>query len=202
MGVRWGLASRCGKAHGRARALQARALRCGFVREQDFEAPGSPEAPFFFLAFGACDALVASQHGSWTRAATLCDSSQTGKASTRSRGTTENGGRRDTREGGTQAGGGVHLAGRGGAGRSRRRRGGPAPGSAACTWHRPRLLGGGVVGIDPAPTGPCGRRGSAEQSPLSVWALATTSLRLSLCLRCDYGERNFSETCVCLPALL
>lgn len=95
---------------------------------------------------------------------------------------------------------GVGRTWRGGADRAQARRAGTW--LWACTWHRPRLVGGGVVGVDPAPTGPCGRGGSAEPTRLSVWSLTTTSLRLRACAATLERETNFSETCGFLPALL
>lgn len=156
--------------------------------------PG-PRKPLF-LAIGACDALVASQHGPWTPSNTLrLSPDQEGLHPVEGRyGEWRTLGHKRRWHPGWGWGA------PGGAGWTRRRRGGPAPGSAPGTapgsWEEAWLA------LTPPPTGPCGRGGFAEPSRLSEWALATTSLHLRACAATMARDTNFLETCGFLPALL
>lgn len=191
--------SRAGAGKPTAAHAHCRPARSGATspREEGFEAPGSPEAPFAgFWRVRRLSCLPTRSLEGQQHSTTL---PRPGRPPTGSRGATENGGRWDTREGGTLAGGGAHLAGRGGhsaGAEDRHLARQPAPGTAPGSWEEEWLA------LTPPPTGPCGRGGSAEPSRLSVWALAAMSLHLRACAATTARDTNFLETCGFLPALL
>lgn len=159
-----GRVSRAGA--GKAAHAHCRPARSGAAapRNRTSRRPG-PRKPLW-LAFGACDALAASQHGPWTPSNTLrLSPGQEGLHPVEGRygeWRTLGHKRRWHPAWGWGAPGGAGRGGHGAGAEDRHLARLPAPGSAPGSWEEAWLA------LTPPPTGPCRRDGSAEPSRLSL----------------------------------